>query len=357
MTRGVYKLTFADINDTSSYATGRQGPAGLGPDGSRRGDRMLSASQSRTAPSRNGNVRFNEDGGDDGYDNAPEPSRAKRRQSRGNILYDECGIRTDVLRPEDSNSVAGGSETTYASKRLGEIAPDDSASANGQTQASGRRGRRGPATAAGSDGQEEDFLLSNSPARRGDGPVDNWVRTSQGAQAFASDQDAVKDWQTKAREIVDSSKDLASKTNQDRYDWWYKANMNKRNLETRFKKLSAIDQGVCQPLMTQVMQLVDDQKAGGQVEDGDTQGSSREPLREGFNEKENVLGENGPSGHKDDSLMEAPDWGNERQEVSSQSSSSGQKGQPYSPGGRTIHGGQSSRPAKPTRQEHAPPGR
>jgi len=300
---------------------------------------MLSSSQSRTAPSRNGNVQFTDGPVDDGYDYAPEASRAKRRQSRGNILFHERGIPTDVLRPKDSNSVAGGSETTYVSKRLDVVAPGDSASANGQTRASGTRGRRGPATAAGSDGQDDDSLLSNSQARGGDGPVDDWVGNSQGAQAFASDQNAVKDWQTKAREILDSSKDFASKNNQDRYEWWYKANIKKNNLEKRFKKLSAIDQGVCQPLMTEVMQLVDDEKAVG--EGGrDTGGTSRESLTGDIEEKKDILKDvsniKGASGQVKNSPAGVTERKNRHEGITIDPE------EPLSPAGRTVQGGQPS---------------
>jgi len=290
-------MTLSDIDGNSAYTSSRQGAPRYGPDGTRQDALLSSASQSRAAQSRTGDVRYGNDRNGGGHTYQPDRSRAGRRQS----TFDKYGIRNDPVAPDDSLSVAGRTDATYDSKKSKTIVPGDSISAAGQTRALDLRSRRGPATADSHEGDEKNSQLSNSQHKHGDGPIDDWVNTSQGDQAFASDPKTVADWQKVARAIVDSEKNHPDSENtKGAYHRWYKTNSETNDLQNRFDRMSAIDRGVCQPLLTEILQVLDRQKAKWHLGDSETEVVSRASLTGGGDIEQGAgsNGDNKPSSGK-----------------------------------------------------------
>jgi len=264
-------LTFSDIDNNSVYTSSRQGAPRYVSDGTRQDALLSSGSQSRAAQSRAGDIRYGNDRNGDG-------SRAGRRHS----TFDKYGIRNASVAPDDSLSVAGRSDATYDSKQCRTIVPGHSVSAIGQTRAPDIRSRRGPATADSHEGDEKNSQLSNSQHKHGDGPIDDWVNTSQGDQAFASDPKTVADWQKVARAIVDSEKNHPDSENtKGAYHRWYTTNAQTKDLRNRFDRMSAIDRGVCKPLLTEVEQALERLEAKGHLGDSETEVASRASLTGG----------------------------------------------------------------------------
>jgi len=286
-------LTFLDIDDNSAYTSSRQGAPRYGPDATRQDALLSSASQSRAAQSHVGDIRYGNDRNGGGYAYQPDRSRAGRRQP----TFDKYGIRNEPVAPDDSLSVAGRSDATYDSKKSKTIVPGDSVSAIGQTRALDIRSKRGSATRASYEGDEDNSQKSNSQHKHGDGPIDDWVNTSQGDQAFATDSNAVEDWQTSARAIVDSEKKENTKG---AYDRWYKTNRKTIDLKNRFNRLSTIDQGVCQPLLTEVEQVLERLEAKRYLGDSETEVASRASLTGGGDIEQGAgsNGDNKPSSGK-----------------------------------------------------------
>jgi hypothetical protein len=298
-----------------SYTTGRQGGARYGPDGTRQDDLLLSPSQPRAAPSRIRNG---------GY-----------ISGRHGAQFDEDGIDRAPLRPEDSNSVAGGSDYTYQGRPLGGIAPGDSASANGQTRASGMRGRGGAATTAGPDGEDDDSRSSN----RGEHSMHN--DAPNGGSRVGTDSGALSEWQRKAQALLDSSENLRFQGFKGRQDWLSEAQKNRDNLEIGFHKLDAVDQSECLSLLNSINERLNDEKVE-QVGGGRTVGPPHEPSRVNDHQEKGNVGsstvtadrQNGPQYTRKESTLSPRD-------------------PPLSPLGRSTQGGLFSRPVEPNSgQEH-----
>jgi hypothetical protein len=258
------------------------------------------------------------------------------------VKVDERGIPLASLRLGDSASVAGQDYDEGMPRQ--DIVPGDSRSATGQTLASGMNDRGGAATTAGRGGDDARSQLPDGPAGGGNGPINDWISASQGDHAHATDKQVVEDWQTEARKIVDSGIDVASKNDKDRQDWWCTADVERDDLQRRFIQLSLIDQGVCRHLMTQVMQVVDDQEDIGQQGGSETAGAFREPLTEVIHGGEGALKEKVSSGQMKDASMGPEDTRDDQQNARNESSTLHPGKPPLLPLVRGTQEGQSDRP-------------